>query len=57
MEQINIRGRNYNSIQKKRASDSLYECVDCEGCIYEDICRKYEEMDFKKKVKTLKEGE
>lgn len=55
MNQLNIRGRNYPL--KKKASDSLYECIDCEGCIYEDICRKYEEMDFKKKVKTLKEGE
>lgn len=55
MEFINIRGRNFPL--KKKAPDRLHECYDCEGCILEGICDKYEEVDFKKKIMSRKEGD
>lgn len=57
MEFINIRGRNYNQSIKKKASDRLHECYDCEGCILEGICDKYEEVDYKTKIRPRKEGD
>jgi hypothetical protein len=55
LEFINIRGRNFPL--KKKAPDRLHECYDCEGCILEGICDKYEEVDFKKKIMSRKEGD
>lgn len=55
MEQINIRGRKFPL--KKGASGRLHECYDCEGCILEDICCEYEEVDFRQKIMKRKEGD
>jgi len=49
----NIRGFNH----QKESPDwditkELHDCLDCEGCICEEVCKKYEEEEF-----GLKEGE
>lgn len=38
----------------------LHDCFDCEGCICEELCKKYEEDNFpKKRIKkvTNKDGD
>ena len=59
MEMTNIRGRSHKLPKKTWRSDSdgLHECFDCEGCICEDLCRKYEEIDMRQRIITLKEGD
>lgn len=59
MKMTNIRGRGQKFPRKIRPSDSdgLHECFDCEGCICEDLCRKYEEIDMRQRIITLKEGD
>ena len=36
--------------------EALHECFDCKGCICQDVCKAYEEGNFKKKPQK-KEGE
>lgn len=49
----NIRGKNpnLNKIPFDELPKELKDCFDCEGCLCEDLCNKYEEDEFGKKVK------
>lgn len=48
MIETNIRGKNQNWM-KGKTTDDLHECLDCEGCLCEEVCREYEEENFGKK--------
>ncbi|MDR7856091.1 hypothetical protein [Tissierella sp.] len=40
-----------NKIPFDELPKELKDCFDCEGCLCEDLCNKYEEDEFGKKVK------
>jgi hypothetical protein len=52
----NIRGpryqKNLNKTPEWDTNKELHDCLDCKGCICEEVCKKYEEEEF-----GLKEGE
>jgi len=55
----NIRGEINHPlpIRPLNTEKELHDCLDCEGCICEETCKKYEDEYFNKKKSIKKEGE
>lgn len=52
----NIRGMKDNPLTLNKDDEALHDCFNCKGCICEDVCKKYEEENYNKKL-PKKEGE
>jgi len=63
LRQINIRGKTRSPQVRNPSYDDekeLHDCFDCDDCLCEELCKKYEDKNFtKKSIKkvTKKEGD